>query len=184
MVIHAGNSKGYMMDIDNIDSYEPLDDYENGLIVKTRSASNIKNKVIEVYDGAGQGEIYDVSQFKKSQGDNKITKKIRIDPQVVYLFAKRGLSRSMIAKYYRLKESEFDKACEDYDVLDDAFNCGVSIGVYEAACHLDDQIEGGSTAATVFKLKSVGGWIEAEKRKENASDAPRVQIFLPDNNRD
>lgn len=111
-------------------------------------------------------------------------RQVYLDPEAIYRMATLGLSREMIANYYGITKAKFSELIEDYPELDEAYLMGMSAGMAKAAMSLEKQIEGGNCIPTIFRLK-VGGWIEADKRKDNQEDTtPRVNIFIPDNGRD
>ena len=110
---------------------------------------------------------------------------IKIDPETIHNLAMLGLSPKMIAAYHGMRESKFNEACEDYPDLHDSYLIGIGPGVAKAALALDKQIEDGNMVSTLFKLKSVGGWIEADKVKEqNTTNQVAVQVYLPSNDRE
>jgi len=111
-------------------------------------------------------------------------REVYLDPEAIHRMATLGLSREMIAAYYGITKGKFQELIEDYPELDEAYLMGMSAGMAKAAMSLEKQIEGGQCIPTIFRLKT-GGWIEADKRKDNQeSNVPRVNIFIPDNNRD
>ena len=111
-------------------------------------------------------------------------RQVYLDPEMIYRMATVGLSREMVANYYGITKGRFQELIEDYPELDEAYLMGMSAGMAKAAMSLEKQIEGGNMVSTIFRLKT-GGWIEADKRKDNQeSTAPRVQIYIPSNGRD
>ena len=111
-------------------------------------------------------------------------REVYLDPEAIHRMATLGLSREMIAAYYGITKGKFQELIEDYPELDEAYLMGMSAGMAKAAMSLEKQIEGGNCIPTIFRLK-VGGWIEADKRKDNQeANAPRVQIYIPSNGRD
>lgn len=142
-----------------------------------------KSDRIELYDNSAlTGFSQPENQPKLSGG--KIDRVIRMDLQTVYWLAALGMSRKMVAYYYGTKESKFKEACEELPDIEEAYCMGLAAGVAKAGMALNKQIEGGNMVSTIFKLKAVGGWIEEDKKKENQSEAPAVQIFIPENGRD
>jgi hypothetical protein len=110
---------------------------------------------------------------------------IKIDPETVHNLAMIGLSPKMVAAYHGMREGKFHEACEDYPDLHDAYLIGMGKGVAKVALALDKQIEDGNMVSTIFKLKAVGGWIEADKVKDQGTtNQVAVQVYLPSNDRD
>jgi len=132
--------------------------------------------------------VYDKGFLSGTQFDS-ITRKggrrqVYLDPEVIYRLATVGLTREMIANYWGITKGKFQELIEDYPELDEAYLMGMSAGMAKAAMSLEKQIEGGQCIPTIFRLK-VGGWIEADKRKDNQeTNAPRVNIYIPSNGRD
>jgi len=132
--------------------------------------------------------VYDKGFLSGAQFDS-ITRKggrrqVYLDPEVIYRLATVGLTREMIANYWGITKGKFQELIEDYPELDEAYLMGMSAGMAKAAMSLEKQIEGGQCIPTIFRLK-VGGWIEADKRKDNQeTNAPRVNIYIPSNGRD
>lgn len=133
---------------------------------------------IKVYDSAFLRSRKHVSTAK-----NKRT--IFLDPETIYRMATLGLSREMIAGYYGMSKAKFNAACEDYPEVDAAFLEGFSAGLVKTAMKLEEKVAAGDTISTIFRMK-IGGFMEADKRlKETQQEnQPRVQIYLPSNNRD
>jgi len=132
-------------------------------------------------------KVYDTSFFKKNEDVNYDTsgrRTVHIDPEVVYRFATLGLSREMICGYWGMKMDRFKQVIEEYPEVEEAYLMGMTSGLAKTAMALEKQIEGGNMVSTIFRMK-VGGFIEADKRKDAQQDnSPKVQIFLPSNGRD
>lgn len=130
-----------------------------------------------------QRSLSDHPQFEGIQykGGHRV---VHIDPEVVFRMATLGLDRKMVGGYYGITPAKFNELCADYPDLEEAYLQGMSIGILKAATSLEKQVAEGSPIPTIFRCK-VGGMIEADKRKDASdSEAPRVQIYLPDNERD
>lgn len=131
-------------------------------------------------------KVYKNSFFKKnSDVDYESGRRVvHIDPEVVYRFATLGMSREMICAYWGIKMDKFREVLEEYPEVEEAYLMGMSSGLAKTAMALEKQIEGGNMVSTIFRMK-IGGFIEADKRKDAQQDnSPRVQIFLPSNGRD
>lgn len=132
-------------------------------------------------------KVYDSSflRSRKHVSTNKGKRTIFIDPETIYRMATLGLSREMIAGYYGMSKAKFNSACESYPEVDEAFLEGFSAGLVKTAMKLEEKVAAGDTISTIFRMK-IGGFMEADKRlKETQQEnQPRVQIYLPSNNRD
>lgn len=133
---------------------------------------------IKVYDSEFLRSRKHVSNF---QG----RRTIYLDPETIYRMATLGLSREMIAGYYGLSKTKFNAACEQYPEVEEAFLEGFSAGLVKTAMKLEEKVQAGDTISTIFRMK-IGGFMEADKRlKEVQQESQqRVQIYLPNNNRD
>lgn len=132
--------------------------------------------------------VYDKGFFEGSQFSHVKNvggrRQVYLDQEVVHRMATLGLSREMIAAYYGITKNKFQELIDEYPELDEAYLMGMSAGMAKAAMSLEKQIEGGNCIPTIFRLKC-GGWLESDKIKGNQEDnAPRVNIFIPDNGRD
>jgi len=140
---------------------------------------NRSNDEYRVYDkGFLGGAQFDAIEYK---GGRRV---VYFDPELVYRLATVGLAREQVANYFGITKSKFQELIDEYPELDEAYLMGLSAGMAKAAMSLEKQIEGGQCIPTIFRLK-VGGWIEADKKKDNQeSNVPRVNIYIPSNGRD
>lgn len=99
--------------------------------------------------------------------------------------AEAGMTRAQIGDYYGVTGQRIGQLIREHPELDAAFSRGLSKGIEKASSKLMEMIEGGNLIATIFYLKAQAGWKEAQYVKEpiDLSNAPRVQILLPDNGR-
>ena len=137
--------------------------------------------VFKVYDKGFLGH----KQFDaiKRRGRDR---EICIDPEVVFRLATLGLSREQIAGYWGLNKVRFSQLCEEYPFIDEVFLMGTTAGVTRAAQVLEELVNDKQMVPVIFRLKTAG-FIEADKligRQSSADEAPRVQVFLPDNGRE
>lgn len=108
---------------------------------------------------------------------------IYIDPEVVYQMARLGLTRDMVAAYWGLNKNKFLKIADEYPEIEESYLMGMSAGIIKTATKLDEMVSEKQVIPTIFRMK-ISGFIEADKKKEVANEAPKVNIFLPDNSRD
>ncbi len=99
--------------------------------------------------------------------------------------AEAGMSRQQIGNYYGVTGQRIGQLIREHPELDEAFSRGLSKGIEKASNKLMELIENGNLIATIFYLKAQAGWKEAQYVKDipDLSNAPRVQIYIPDNSR-
>jgi transcriptional regulator with XRE-family HTH domain len=96
-----------------------------------------------------------------------------------------GMSRQQVADYYGITVRRLNQIFKQRNDLLAAFNTGLAQGIKVATRELMNRIQEGNIIATIFYLKARGGWIEQQYIKQKPeTDAPKVQIYLPDNGRD
>jgi hypothetical protein len=135
----------------------------------------------KVYDKGFLGN----KQFENIQ-EHHGERTVHVDPEVIYRLATLGLDRNMIAGFWGITKAKYKELCDEYPILEEVYLMGSTAGIAKAAQKLEDMIEEKQLVPVLFRLK-VGGMVEAEKRigkETNEENAPRVSIFLPDNQRD
>jgi hypothetical protein len=112
---------------------------------------------------------------------------IHIDLEVVYNLARYGLTRDQVAGYYGMTKRKFVELCEEFPEVNDLYIQGFTVGITKVAKRFDQIIETGPDAvasiAAMFRLKTAGWTEKKDTGREMDDDAPRVQVFLPDNQR-
>ena len=114
-----------------------------------------------------------------------------LNPDMVRKLASQGMGLSEIGYYYGCTKSNICHAIKSDEDLSQAWNEGLSMAVEKATGCLMRNIENDNVLAAMFLLKCkhlIGekGWLE-QQYKEKIVDpdlAPRVMIYLPENNRD
>ena len=114
-----------------------------------------------------------------------------LTPDMVRQLAGQGMGLAQIAYYYGCAKSTVHDAINHDEELLQAWNGGLSEAIEKATnCLMKNITENNNVLAAMFLLKckhlpGERGWIEEQyKRDEAQIEAPRVQIFLPDNSRD
>lgn len=114
-----------------------------------------------------------------------------LTPDMVRTLAAQGMSLSEIGYYYGCGKSNIHHAINKDDELLQAWNEGLSAAIEKATnCLMKNITENNNVLAAMFFLKCKSlpgdrGWLEEQhKRNDLNTDAPRVQIYLPDNSRD
>ena len=99
--------------------------------------------------------------------------------------ASQGMTRKQCADLYGITPQRFNQILGKEPDLLAALDSGLAQGIQVATKALMDRIAEGNVIATLFFLKARAGWIEEQYVKDKtATNAPKVQIFLPDNGRD
>ena len=109
-----------------------------------------------------------------------------LDLDHIKAMAAQGMSRQQIGSYYGVTGQWIGKLVKKHPELEEAFNAGLAIGINRASNKLMELIDAGNIVAILFYLKCQAGWMEQQyvKEKPDESNIPRVQIFIPDNQRD
>lgn len=111
-----------------------------------------------------------------------------LDLEAIKAMAAQGMSRQQIGSYYGVTGQWIGKLVKKHPELEKAFNAGLAIGINRASNKLMELIDAGNVVAILFYLKCQAGWMEQQyrhvKEKPDESNIPRVQIFIPDNQRD
>lgn len=155
-------------------------------ITKTETESFLvpranRNDKFKVYARSFTGN----KQFDAIQNINN-ERVIRIDPEVIFRMATLGMDQAQIAGYWGLTKHKFLELCEDYPDLHEVYLMGMTAGITNAAMRLEEMVNEKQMVPTLFRLK-IGGFVEAEKligKQQDSNSAPKVTIFLPENNRD
>ncbi len=140
-----------------------------------------RNDKFKVYDKGFIGN----KQFDSIQNTGS-ERTIFIDPEVVFRMATLGLDRGMVAGYWGISKAKFAELCEEYPQIEEIYLMGMTAGITRAAQVLEEMVNEKQMIPVLFRLK-IGGFVEAEKRlgkESNEDNVAKVQIFLPDNNRD
>jgi len=140
-----------------------------------------RNDKFRVYAKSFSGN----KQFDAIQRTNN-ERVISIDPEVIFRMATLGLDQAAIAGYWGISKSKFIELCEEYPDLEEVRLMGMTAGIANAAQRLEEMVNEKQMVPVLFRLK-IGGFVEAEKligKQNNQENAARVQIFLPENNRD
>lgn len=140
-----------------------------------------RNDKFRVYAKSFSGN----KQFDAIQRTNN-ERVISIDPEVIFRMATLGLDQAAIAGYWGISKSKFIELCEEYPDLEEVRLMGMTAGMANAAQRLEEMVNEKQMIPTLFRLK-VGGFVEAEKligKQQDGNSAPKVTIFLPENNRD
>jgi hypothetical protein len=109
-----------------------------------------------------------------------------LDLDHIKAMAAQGMSRQQIGSFYGVTGQWIGKLVKKHPELEEAFNAGLAQGINRASNKLMELIESGNIVAILFYLKCQAGWVEQQyvKEKLDESNIPRVQIFIPDNQRD
>lgn len=140
-----------------------------------------RNDKFRVYAKSFSGN----KQFDAIQRTNN-ERVISIDPEVIFRMATLGMNQEQIAGYWGIKKNKFMELCEEYPELEEVYLMGMTAGIAGAAQALEEMVKEKQMVPVLFRLK-VGGFIEKEKligKEQYGNSAPKVTIFLPENNRD
>jgi hypothetical protein len=114
---------------------------------------------------------------------------IHVDLELVYNLARLGLTIDQVAGYYGMSKAKFGNLCDEFPEVRDFYMQGLSVGIAKMAQRLDKIVDTGADqwalTAAIFRLKTAGsGWTEKKDAgRELDDDSPRIQVFLPENNR-
>lgn len=109
-----------------------------------------------------------------------------IDESIVEDLAMKGLTKEQVGDYYGITKQRINDIFNENENLRMAYDRGQAIGIAEATTTLMELVKKGNVVATLFYLKTRGGWIEKQHVKGVKSTAKEfggVRIFLPDNGR-
>ena len=108
-----------------------------------------------------------------------------VDPKDLKAMAVSGMSPAQIASYYNLTRQGMVRLINHNAELKAAFKDGLNHVMVKCVRVLMDKLEKGDTFAAIYLLNNRCGWIEAKyQREKEVTDMPRVQVYLPDNQRD
>jgi len=97
-----------------------------------------------------------------------------------------GMNRQQVADYFGITVRRLNQIFKEREDLLSAFNTGIAEGIKTATDALMDKIRSGDTVPILFYLKCRAGWVEQQyiKEKPDMDNIPRVNVYLPSNNRD
>lgn len=100
--------------------------------------------------------------------------------------AENGMTRAQIGDYYGVTGQRIGQLIKEHPELDECFSRGLAKGIEKVTNKFMELIEGGNLIACIFYLKAQAKWKEAQydKPENDLSNAHRVTIYLPDNQRD
>ena len=75
----------------------------------------------------------------------------------------KGLNHTQIGAYFGISKQTLARRIKEYPAIEEALLRGRSEAIFKASGHLFEQIEAGSTAATIFYLRTQAGWKEAQE---------------------
>lgn len=119
--------------------------------------------------------------MKKGQGIGKM-----MTPESVYLYAKEGLKPEDIGKLYGLTRQRISQVIRDDEQLQASWDRGHADLLRGLMPHVWKRFYE-NDIVMIFILKSVFGFCEEQYKIGKVTDAeniPKIQIFLPDNQRD
>lgn len=128
-----------------------------------------------------------IKKVKVKRQKNEVVVESELNLDLVERMAAVGLTFKQIAAFFGMSELELKRRKKASERLDQAIEQGKAKGVAKVANTLFDlAITDKNIIATLFYLKTVGGWREADKIKPSDEDDPahRVQVNLPHNFRD
>jgi hypothetical protein len=140
-----------------------------------------RQDIFKVYNKPFLGD----KQFEAIQ-NKRGYRTIHVDPELVFRLATLGLTREMVGNYYGISKSKFSELCDEYPIIDEVYLMGLSRGIVKTAQKLEEMVDEKQLVPVIFRLKT-SGFIEADKmigKTMDSESAPRVNIFIPDNNRD
>ena len=112
---------------------------------------------------------------------------IHVDLEVIYNLARYGLTRDQIAGYYGMTRGKFNALCEEFPEVGEVYVQGFTVGVISTAKRFDNIIQTAPDAvasiAAMFRLKTAGWTEKKDAGKDANDDAPKVTVYLPENNR-
>lgn len=108
-----------------------------------------------------------------------------VNPVDLEAMATAGMTPAEIAKYYGLTRQGMNDVVNSNPELKEAFHNGLNHVLVKCVRVLMNKLEQNDTFAAVYLLNNRFKWMEEKYRKEKeVVDAPRVMIYLPENNRD
>lgn len=113
-----------------------------------------------------------------------------LTPDAVREFAALGMSIPAIGYFLGCTKQNIYGALKEDEALNQAWCEGVAELLYKAGQCISRKIDNDDTVASLFTLKckhipGETGWIEEQYKKEQpTTDFPRVNIYIPSNNRD
>lgn len=114
-----------------------------------------------------------------------------LTPDAVRSYAAKGMSLTEIAYFHGCTKVNICLALKEDPDLQQAWNEGISEAIEKATNCLMRNIENDNVLAAMFLLKckhpaGEKGWLEEQHKQRitDAESAPRVNIYLPDNQRD
>ncbi len=108
-----------------------------------------------------------------------------VNPVDLEAMATAGMTPAEIARYYGLTRQGMVDVVNRNPELKEAFHNGLHHVLVKCVRVLMDKLDKGDTFAAIYLLNNKFGWCEEKYKKEKeVIDAPRVMIYLPENNRD
>lgn len=119
--------------------------------------------------------------------EHKGERTIHVDLEVIYNLARYGLTRDQIAGYYGMTRRKFNQLCDEFPEVGEMYIQGFTVGVISTAKRFDQIIQTApdsvASIAAMFRLKTAGWTEKKDTGKDAEDDAPKVSIYLPENNR-
>lgn len=100
--------------------------------------------------------------------------------------ATAGMSLADVARYYGCTRQALIKIMKNNPTIGQAFHNGMNHVLVKCVNVLLSKVEKGDTFATVYILNNRFKWMEEKHKKEKPKEntIPKVNIYLPENNRD
>jgi hypothetical protein len=102
----------------------------------------------------------------------------------VYTLAGRGMTQEQIAQYFGLSNAGWYKYCKRHPALKDSVSKGQAQTLSYVCGKLFEMIKAGNVTATIFYLKTRGGFSEKAFEASQLSKEPTAKIKLSINTKD
>ncbi len=118
--------------------------------------------------------------------DNGSGNVMRFDMELVEKMAAQGMTLRQIAALFGVSAAAIEGRRETLAVLEDAVDRGKALGIRRVSECLLDQAINGNIIASIFYLKAIAGWREADKRPMDRDDegSSGIKIYLPEKEQD
>jgi predicted DNA-binding protein (UPF0251 family) len=102
--------------------------------------------------------------------------------KTIEILAGRGLTQTQIAGWFGVSKQTFANRMKEFTEIRRAMNRGKSVQIAHVAGKLIEQINAGSTSATIFFLKTQAGWKDGTQIVPETREPINLNISTSDPN--